>query len=265
MRRIIITMAAAMMVIATVATPALAGERDGPVHIGLGDSVAAGSGANNSNTAYAPRLSRFLRSVDCAEGTPQACARLQFADYSVGGATSGDLISEQLNRALAEITARRIDGDPRNNVEFITITIGGNDLFQPVLEACGDGVNDNCKATITNVFGAYATNLAKILGTLRAEARGTEIAIMTYYNPLGACHLSHLAPLAELALEGIDGVQPGLNDLIRDIAAGVGGITVVETYGLLGEKDLVGADDCLHPADSGHLKIAKAFRRAMSS
>ena len=265
MRRIIITMAAAIMVIATVATPALAGESDGPVHIGLGDSVAAGSGANNPNTAYAPRLSRYLRSVDCARGTPQACAHLQFADYSVGGAKSGDLISEQLEPALAEIRARQTDGDPGNNVEFITITIGGNDLFEPVLGACGDGMNDDCKNTITNVFGSYATNLTVILGSLRAEAPDADIAIMTYYNPLGACHLSPIAPLADLALEGIDGVQPGLNDLIRGVAAGVGGITVVETYGLLGEKDFVGGDDCLHPDDSGHLKIAKAFRRAMSS
>jgi lysophospholipase L1-like esterase len=265
MRRIIITMAAAMMVVATVVTPALAGERDVPVHIGLGDSVAAGSGANNPNTAYAPRLSRYLRSLDCTEGTPQACPHLQFMDYSVGGAKSGDLISGQLGPAVAEIKAREADGDPGNNVEFITITIGGNDLFEPVLGACEDGLDDNCKATIANAFAVYQTNLTMILGDLREEAPDAEIAIMTYYNPLGACHLSHLAPLAEVALEGIPGVQPGLNDIIRGVAAGVGGITVVETYGLLGEKDFVGGDDCLHPDDSGHLKIAKAFRRAMSA
>ena len=265
MRRFIITMAAAMMLIATVATPALAGERDGPVHIGLGDSVAAGSGANNPNTAYAPRLSRYLRSVDCTAGAPEACPHLQFVDYSVGGAKSGDLISGQLGPAVAEIQKRQTDGDPGNNVEFITITIGGNDLFEPVLGACGNGLDDTCEATILKTFTSYQANLTMILGTLRKEAPDADIAIMTYYNPLGACQLSHLAPLAEVALEGIPGVQPGLNDLIRGVAAGVGGITVVETYGLLGEKDFVGGDDCLHPDDSGHLKIAKVFRRAMSS
>jgi lysophospholipase L1-like esterase len=264
MRRIMIPMAVALMTITTFVTPAIAGGPDGPAHLGLGDSVAAGSGANNPNTAYAPRLSRYLRSVDCSEGSTKACPHLQFVDYSVGGAKSGDLIAGQLGPALAESTARQMDGDPDNNVEFITLTIGGNDLFQPVLTACRAGVNNHCVGTVTSVFTSYQRNLAMILGTLRAAAPGAEIAIMTYYNPLVSCHLSDLAPLADLALEGGSGIQFGLNDIIRGVADGVGDVTVVETYGLLSSKDFVGGDDCLHPDDSGHQKIAKAFRRAMS-
>ena len=264
MRRIIITMAAALIAITTFITPALASAPDGPVHMGLGDSVAAGSGANNSNTAYAARLNRYLRSVDCNEGASNACPHLQFSDYSVGGAKSGDLIATQLGPALAEIEARRLDGDPMNDVEFITLTIGGNDLFQPVLGACSGGVDGNCVGTITSVFTMYQQNLALILFSLRAAAPDAEIAIMTYYNPLGACHLTDLAPLADLVLEGGDGLPAGLNDIIRGVAHGVEDITVVETFGLLGDSDLVGGDDCLHPDDSGHQKIAKAFKRAMS-
>lgn len=264
MRRIIIAMAAALMAITTFVTPALASAPDGPVHIGLGDSVAAGSGANNPNTAYAVRLNRYLRSVDCNEGISNACPHLQFSDYSVGGAKSGDLIATQLGPAIAEINARQIDGDPTNNVEFITLTIGGNDLFHPVLGACGGGVDGNCVDTITSVFATYQGNLGMILFSLRAAAPDAEIAIMTYYNPLGACHLSDLAPLADLVLEGGDGLPAGLNDIIRGVATGVGDITVVETFGILRNKDLVGSDDCLHPDDSGHQKIARAFRRAMS-
>ena len=86
---------------------------------------------------------------------------------------------------------------------------------------------------------------------------------MTYDNPLGSCYLSDLAPLAGAVLEGGSGLPYGLNDLIRAVANGVGGVTVVETYGLLDSGDWVGGQDCLHPDDSGHLKIAKAFRAAM--
>ena len=264
MRRTVITMATVLMAITTFVTPAVAGTTDGPVHIGLGDSVAAGSGANDPNTAYAPRLSRYLRSTDCTEGGAKACPHLQFLDYSVGGATSGDLIAGQLGPAVTEIRARQMDEDPSNNVEFVTITIGGNDLFEPVLLACGAGVTPKCVETITHVFATYQGNLAFILGTLREAAPEAEIAIMTYYNPLEACHLSDLAPLADLVLEGVPGESAGLNDIIRGVAASVGGITVAETYGLLGDKDFVGGDDCLHPDDSGHQKIAKAFRGAMS-
>jgi lysophospholipase L1-like esterase len=252
------------MAITTFVTPAVAGTPDGPVHMGLGDSVAAGSGANGPNTAYAPRLSRYLRSVDCAEGGAKACPNLQFVDYSVGGAKSGDLISSQLGPAVTEIIARQTDENLSNNVEFITITIGGNDLFEPVLLACGAGQTPQCVDTITQVFVNYQGNLALILGTLRVAAPDAEIAIMTYYNPLNACHLSDLASLADIVLEGVHGESIGLNDIIRGVAANVGGITVVETYGLLRNKDFVGGDDCLHPDDSGHQKIAKAFRGAIS-
>lgn len=264
MRRIITTMAATLMVIATFATSALAAEPDGPVHVALGDSVAAGSGANNSNTAYVHRLNRYLHAVDCTEDAVEACPHVQLIDYSVGGAKSSDLIAVQLGPAVAEITARQSDGDPGNNVEFITVTVGGNDLFQPVIAACGTGVGADCVTTITDLFIDYQSNLATILGTLRAVAPDAEIAIMTYYNPLGACSLSGMAPLADLVLEGGGGLPYGLNDIIRGVAAGVGGITVVETYGLLDNGDFVGGDDCLHPDDSGHLKIAKAYRSAMS-
>jgi lysophospholipase L1-like esterase len=263
MRRITIIMALTLMVIATMATPALADEADGPVHIALGDSVAAGSGATVERKAYVPRLNHYLEKVDCIEGGKQDCRGLQLSDYSVGGAKSIDLINTQLGPAVAEIVARQTDGNPGNNVEFITVTIGGNDLFEPVVAACGGGVDGTCVGVITGLFTDYGTNLGTILGTLRAAAPDADIAIMTYYNPLGACYLSPLAPLADNVLEGGGGLDFGLNDIIRNVAAGVGGITVVETYGLLRDKDFVGGDDCLHPDDSGHKRIAKAFRRAM--
>ncbi len=64
-------------------------------------------------------------------------------------------------------------------------------------------------------------------------------------------------------LEGGNGLPGGLNDIIRAVAAATG-VTVVETGGLLGADDFVGGTDCLHPDDSGHRKIARAFQRALT-
>lgn len=264
MHRRLIIMIVSLLTVAAMAIPANAAEPEGPAHIALGDSVAAGSGANSANTAYPERLSRFLRSNDCNDGPAEACPHLELIDLSVGGATSTDLIASQLGPAVAEIVARASDDDPTNDVEYVSITIGGNDVFRPVIAACGGGVDDACVTTIETSFASYQANLGTILGTLRAAAPHAEIAIMTYYNPLGSCVLADLAPLADAVLEGGNGLPAGLNDIIRGVAGAVGGVTVVETYGLLGDSDFVGGEDCLHPDDSGHRKIARAFAAAMS-
>jgi lysophospholipase L1-like esterase len=221
--------------------------------------------ANNYEaTAYVPRLNRWLRSADCAEGAPEACPHLELSNYSVGGATSDDLVADQLPAAVAEIVARATDSDPGNDVAYVTITIGGNDVFHPVIAACTVGDDDLCAATIQTLFANYQANLGQILGTLRAVAPGAEIAIMTYDNPLPTCENAPLAPLADVVLEGGNGLPGGLNDIIRGVAGVVGGVTVVETYGLLQPGDFVGGTDCLHPDDSGHRKIARAFEAAMT-
>ena len=265
MRRTSIIMAVALLATASITVPAMAGSPEGPVHIALGDSIAAGSVANNYEvTAYVPRLNRWLRSVDCVADGPSACPHLELRSYAVGGAKSSDLIADQLPAAVAEILARSGDSDPGNDVAYVTLTIGGNDVFEPVLAACAGGVGPDCVNAIQSIFAVYQGNLGQILGTLRAVAPNAEIAIMTYANPLVACDLAALAPLADLVLEGGNGLPGGLNDIIRGVAGAVGGVTVVETYGLLEVNDFVGGTDCLHPDDSGHRKIARAFQAAMN-
>jgi lysophospholipase L1-like esterase len=264
MRRIIITLATALLVVTSVAIPAFAEEPGGAGHVALGDSISAGSVANNPDrTSYVPRLNRWLRSNDCTGDVPEACPHLTLSNYSVGGATSDTLIVEQLPYAVAEILARRSDSDPFNDVGYITLSIGGNDVFRPVMEACAGGLTPECSATVQAVFGNYQANLVQILGTLRAVAPDAEIAIMTYDNSLANCDMSDLAPLADLVLEGGGPLPGGLNDIIRGVA-GATGVTVVEVYGLLDPRDFVGGDDCLHPDDSGHRKIARAFLGAMT-
>jgi lysophospholipase L1-like esterase len=230
-----------------------------PVYLALGDSLAYGIGATDPEaTGYVPLLHAMLQ-----EGMDGGDT-LQLANISENGATSTTLLENQLPMALQVIDQHNGDDDPNNDVEIITIDIGGNDAFRPLLEVCGTGLNQGCIQAVEEIFGTLSANLAATLGQLRAAAGpDVPIAIMTYANSLIACDQQAIAPAAELVLEGApDGSMPGMNDLIREVASGTGAI-VAEAYGLLGAEDLVGGTDCLHPNDAGHQRIADAFAAAI--
>lgn len=263
MRRTLLILAMSVLVIGSMALPASASAPEGSAVLAVGDSVSAGTGSSNPDAlGYVPRFHRMLKSVDCNDFGAEACPHLELVSFAKGGATSGTLIAEQLTPAVTEIVTRASDADPNNDVEYIAITIGGNDVFRPVLEACAGGVTPGCVNTIQTRFANYQANLAVILGTLRAAAPNAEIAVMTYYNPLVSCEFAPLAPLGDIVLEGGGPLPGGLNDIIRGVAAATA-VTVVETYGLLEANDYVGGTDCLHPDNSGHKKIARAFARSI--
>lgn len=263
MRRFaIVTALVGMMLTALPATAAESGE--GPVHLALGDSVAFGIGVERPQIhGYSAVLSRWARGIDCREDQRGGCPRLELMNKAVPGATSATLIADQLPDATALIADRNHDLDTTNDIEFITITIGGNDLFGPVVAACSGGVTQECVDVVESGLTTYAANLGVILATLRATAGpDTRIVIMTYYNPLGACFLSDLAPLADLVLEGGGPVPVGINDIIRATAAATG-VEVADTFGRLDNDDFVGGTDCLHPDKSGHHEIARIFERTL--
>ncbi|HEV8648834.1 MAG TPA: SGNH/GDSL hydrolase family protein [Actinomycetes bacterium] len=236
-----------------------------PLYLALGDSVAAGVGASDrAVTGYVPRLYDLLREEPSCQplGSP-GCRSLVLRNLAVGGATSTTLLAGQLPAAVAELRARNGDQNPRNDVEVVTIDIGGNDVFG-VVPSCTAGPTPQCLALVQARLTTFATNFTQILGALRAAAGpGTVIVAMTYYNPLASCDLAALAPLADVVLEGGPGFDGRLNDLIRRISA-ANGVAVAETYGKLGPADLVGGSDCLHPNDSGHQIIAEAFAKALA-
>jgi lysophospholipase L1-like esterase len=241
------------------------------VYLALGDSVAAGIGASSSETGYVAVLHDTLTDArNCGEGEALGC-RLSLVSMAVPGATTTSLIgrageSSQLSDAVALLRARNSDRPPVDDVKLVTLTIGGNDVFGPVLGACaGDPGTELCQATIAGRLALVAQNYDLILSALRTAAGGdTTIAVMTYYNPLPACRLAPLSPLAEQVLEGGGGLAAGLNDIIRQSAARHGAV-VVETAAVVGPDDLVGGTDCLHPDDSGHADIAAAFAEAVAA
>ena len=264
MRRFVLMTALVATVLAPL--PASASEGEAPIQLTVGDSVAFGIGTDRPEIhGYTAVLNRWAHGLDCRNDQRGGCPHLDLVNLSVPGATSTSLIGSQLPNAVQLLAERNHDPDPDNDVELINVTIGGNDLFSPVVAACSGGITPNCVGVVEGALTTYAANLGVILGTLRSTAGpGTEIVIMTYYNPLGACHLSALAPLADLILEGGGPVPIGINDIIRATAAATS-VEVADTHGQLDEGDFVGGQDCLHPDKSGHHKIARIFERTLRS
>jgi len=272
-----------------------------PVYLALGDSIAngqasaplasdywstvAGWRANGYVAQFDSNLVANLNCLPAASVNAKAgCRQLQLLNLARSGVpemngqpakpgvTTQIVIDEQLPGATALLRARNHDKNPRNNVEVVTLTVGGNDIFGPVTAACLSGVTPQCITAIGTAFAAFSVNYSSILAQLR-EAAGPDAAIvtMTYYNPLPYCYIGDANPagatvLGNLVLEGatVPGLgDVGFNGLITAISHQYGA-TVADTFGTLGTGDFVGGSDCLHPNKSGHTKIATAFEEALT-
>lgn len=257
------------MLVAALGVSAAPASAANPVHLSLGDSWAFGFGASvPSETGYVPLLSEALQDqFNCSpsgnENAADKCEKLELVNLAVGGATTPTLIANQLPTAVALLEERNSDSNPRNDVEVITLHIGGNDVTNPIIAACVfSGPTPACLQTIQSEFAAYRSDLDTALSALR-EAAGpdTRIVIGTYDNPFATCFLGGVpgaTQLAAVVLEGGPGVPLGLHDIMRDVAADYD-VEVAEVFGDLAPADWVGGNDCLHPVDSGYEKVADAF------
>ena len=232
-----------------------------PLYLALGDSLAVGVGANDWATGgYVPRLLERLN-VRRPDGS-----QLELANVSRSGADTRTLIEDgQLAEAIGVIEAARETATTADDVQVITIGIGGNDGFG-LVTTCGRVVDDACLRIAQERIREVRKNLLFIVRSLR-DAAGPEarIAVMTYYNPLAheGCPLHEFEPIADVVLEGQAelGIETGLNDEIRS-AAEAAGVLVAEV-GDLDVAELTG--DCLHASDAGHARIAAAFQAVLGS
>lgn len=271
-----------------------------PVYLALGDSIANGQAsappvvdywttvAAWQANGYVAQFHESLQDhLDClpavSDNAKDGCRQLQRINLARSGVppldgeparpgvTTQIVIDEQLPVALPLIEARNQDKNPRNDVEVITLTVGGNDIFGPITTACLGPDPSSCATAIGTAFAGFAANYSLILSELR-QAAGPDTAIitMTYYNPLPYCYLGQspmAGPFGDWVLEG--GTLPGLgalplgfNDMLRTISQTYGALTA-DTFGDLGAGDFVGGTDCLHPVKSGHTAIAAAFNEAL--
>jgi lysophospholipase L1-like esterase len=233
-------------------------------YLALGDSLGWGYGASDPATkGYVPLFHDFLESKHGLH------PKVLLNNLSIPGATSTSLISQQLPAALAELEARNGDKRANNDVEVVTVDIGGNDLLA-TLNVCAGGITPQCIATLNSTFTTFSANFDYTLDELRTAAGpDTTIIVMTYYNSfvgLG-CPMNALEPLGNMVLEGNPalGLPLGANDLIRSIAAAHDAEVAELVPGgvfpaLLGPSNIL--PDCVHANDSGYQIIADAFADA---
>jgi hypothetical protein len=254
-----------------------------PVLLALGDSVTAGEGSAADRAlwdtlGFVPLLNTGLRAElgclpaassnarsFCPALTAFNLGRPAEPELGLPGVTAAAVIAEQLPVALPLLAERNGNTNPRDDVEVVALSVGGNELYDTAGAYClGEGgPGPDCFPQLAAVVETYAGQLAAILAQVRA-AGGPDlrIAVMTYYNPLpycGAGDPATLAVLGEIVLEGSPATGPGFNDVIRDVAATFGARTA-ESYERLGAGDFA---DCKHPNASGHAKVAEAFRVAL--
>jgi len=261
---------------AATAAPASAAN---PVQLSLGDSWAFGFGAAvPSQGGYVPKLHSLLQQrFDCSPSPNpkpnQGCKKLELVSLAVGGATTPTLIANQLPEAIRILQERNGNKNPRDNVEVVTIHIGGNDVTNPIIAACvaglsQGGLSQGCLNTIQSEFAALRTDLTAALSALRnAAGPDARIVIGTYDNPIPTCVLGSIPGANALSVMVLEGAPPlvpeGLNDVIRDVAANYG-VEVADSFGRLAPEDWLGGQDCLHPDDSGYTKVAQAFFEVLS-
>jgi hypothetical protein len=274
--------AAAVVVLAVVALGPVAsagGLTPGlPVHVGLGDSWAYGEGADVPATDgyFAVSHEQLRVELDClparSKRAADGCKHLQVSNVArpavpalgLPGVTTSLVISEQLPVVVPLVIARNGDRNPRNDVEAIYLTVGGNDVSGPIFDACAGGLTGACVGAINSLMDEVEANYRVILGDLRdAAGADTPIVVTTYDNPIPFCDRNEIpgaAFLGEIALEGgadvgLPFIPRGLNDVIREVASGYG-VDVADTWGQIGPGQWVGGSDCLHPNTTGHATIA---------
>ncbi len=266
-RKRLAAMFTVLAVVLAGAVPALAAKDTTPglpVMVGLGDSWTYGQGAADPATGgYFGLTNDTLQDeLDCLPASSvnarNGCKHLQVLNIArpavpgLSGVTTDAVIEEQLPVIVPVIEDRNGDANPRNDVEAIYLSAGGNDVSGPVIQACIFGTPEQCEDTIVEVMNHVAVNLNTIVSSLRTAAGPqTPIVLVTYDSPVEYCYLGGFEGAAALS----DLVLFQLDQVTRSVA-GAYGASVATTLGQLGEGDWVGGPDCLHPNDSGHEKVA---------
>ena len=163
-----------------------------PFQVTLGDSWSVGVGASTPEKGYAPVLwHKLQKRFDCPPVDRDGCAALRFRNFAIAGATTSSMVAGQYPSALPFIRSRNHDRRRRDDVKVVTLTIGGNDIFYPIANACARAVDERCRQTIRGELSDYKADLDPALHKLRrASGRKALIALGTYDNPIPTCFLA---------------------------------------------------------------------------
>ena len=228
------------------------GNRD--VYIALGDLLAAGVGAFSFDLGYVGVLHHRLELI---KGRT-----ISLLNLGVSGATSAEILADQLPGALQEIQRLRDDSDPTTSVSIVTLNAGGNDLRGALaLRAC-----------LSDLFGEIClTGLNVIADELRGNLESIIDSLLDGPGEVPTVYLMNLYSISDERLESfqwvLDLVTAMLNEAIVD-AGDRAGATVVDVSSIFRDRaeeltNVATAD--IHPNDAGHRELAGALLRAVGN
>jgi lysophospholipase L1-like esterase len=205
-------------------------------YMALGDSLAAGYGAQPVTQGYVYRL--YQRGI--FDSTPNTL----FANASVPGATSADVLNFQVPQV------------DLFSPDIITISVGGNDL----LTILNDPVCAIDLSCVPGVLAGFATNLTDILASLITTLPDTEIIVGNLY----------VIP----EIPGADLVVPEFNNIVAGVSASLG-VKVADVFNAFGgiegrsgllliDRNGAGAFE-VHPTNAGYGAMANAFEAAFNA
>ena len=247
MRRLL-PLLAALLSLALLASATPAAAKEAPAYVAIGDSLTFGVGASDPATGgYAAITYDALRKSERYRDRG-----LDLINLGVPGATSADLLlpGGQLERAVNEIIERQEDtSSSDDNVEIITVGIGGNDvlaLATPDSPCVADPLASECQILFEEMLAVLEENLTQVLRGLREAAPKAKIVVLDLYSPL-----SGRGDAAELIA---DFAVRGINDLTQSVVSQTEfGADLASVYPLFrGRAAQLVADDQIHPNDEGH-------------
>jgi lysophospholipase L1-like esterase len=208
------------------------------IYISLGDSVAAGNGVSEPETAGFVAVLARSRRIDHV--------------YNVArpGAASGDVYAQQLASALPQAQA--------GTAGLITISAGGNDLagLIPNPDCVVDPLPPTCP--LDGALAIVEENLDRIVRDIRDANRVVPVVLLAYPNFFSGTGHAWEAPAGR--------VLARLNDVIREVAHRYERVAVAEPSFEGRGDELTGVNNYRfdpHPNARGHAIIAEAFARAI--
>ncbi|MEE8346639.1 MAG: GDSL-type esterase/lipase family protein [Dehalococcoidia bacterium] len=258
MRRLL-PLLAAFLSLALLAPPPPAAAEGAPAYIAIGDSIAFGVGASiPEEGGYVALTFESLHKSDRYRRRG-----LDLVNLGVPGATSSDLLlpGGQLERAVSEITERREDASSADdNVEIITVNIGGNDVLAlATLDSpcVADPLSTECQDRFQEMQEALEDNLSEVLQRLREAAPEADIIVVDLYSPIsGRGGTPDI--IADFAVSGINTVTERVTSRSEVRAK------LASVYTLFrGRANQFVADDNIHPNDAGHAVIGEVVLAAI--
>jgi acyl-CoA thioesterase-1 len=193
------------------------------LYVALGDSTVKGIGASGPQATYVARLNTRLQSIYSA-------ARV--LNLGVGGATSADVVTGQLERATAV------------RPHLVTLSIGPNDITQRVTVA------------------QYERNVDSILATLTKETDA--VVVVNLVPDLAVTPRFAHSPKRE----AVAALAERFNDVLQRKASAYG-VEVVDVHSAsrreVPERPWLISEDGYHPSDAGYARWAELMWQGVAA